>query len=502
VTRIARLAAVPLVLAALVLPTAGSALASESVASPGSVLAVVGTGTKPQDAVVSHDGHFAYVTSLDDGLVTEIDLTTFAITRQVAIGQSAGAIIWRGSTLLVADAAGSRLVTLDPQGFTVLSDVTLDGPDPIAMAASADGEVVVFSNADYQAVGVLDDANQYLSYVGMDGTPWGVDLFAGDTRAIFANQTYGSLSITTLGTAAESPGIIGSIDVGGRPSYVVVSPDERFAYAANADRGAVDVIDLEQFTVTASYPVGGKPWGVAISSDGDYLYVPDNSGNVMVALDAATGTVLSTTPVGEHPDFVALSPDGSLVLVPNSGSNTVSIIQGFSPPAGEDAPGDGTAGGDGVGSGDGTGGAGSGGGVSPGVVVGVSAGGVAVLAGIGFLVYFFLIKSGAVAGAALGGAATTAAAATAGTAGTAATAATLAPPTATRPTLPLPDLEATRTKPTIDPDATPAELAEFATEAEYRPAVAAHPNAYPDLLVWLSTLGEPAVDAALRARGL
>ena len=68
-----------------------------------------------------------------------------------------------------------------------------------------------------------------------------------------------------------------------------------------------------------------------------------------------------------------------------------------------------------------------------------------------------------------------------------------------------------RPKTVIDPrslqaaDATtdPAVLAQLATDVpQLRPAIAANPAAYPGLLEWLGQLGDRAVDAALRARGL
>ncbi|GAA3217770.1 thioredoxin domain-containing protein [Oerskovia jenensis] len=53
-----------------------------------------------------------------------------------------------------------------------------------------------------------------------------------------------------------------------------------------------------------------------------------------------------------------------------------------------------------------------------------------------------------------------------------------------------------------DPAAPPAVLAQVAAEhPDLRPRVAVHPGAYPDLLSWLAGWGDPAVDAALAARG-
>lgn len=56
-------------------------------------------------------------------------------------------------------------------------------------------------------------------------------------------------------------------------------------------------------------------------------------------------------------------------------------------------------------------------------------------------------------------------------------------------------------QPALDPAATAAELVTIANQhPELRAAVAAHPNAYPELLAWLGEQGDPKVNEALAAR--
>ena len=53
-----------------------------------------------------------------------------------------------------------------------------------------------------------------------------------------------------------------------------------------------------------------------------------------------------------------------------------------------------------------------------------------------------------------------------------------------------------------DPTTPPGTLAELAASApEARRYIARHPAAYPGLLEWLGSLGDPAVNQALRERG-
>jgi cytochrome c-type biogenesis protein CcmH/NrfG len=62
---------------------------------------------------------------------------------------------------------------------------------------------------------------------------------------------------------------------------------------------------------------------------------------------------------------------------------------------------------------------------------------------------------------------------------------------------------AERARVAADPATHPATLGQLAQQyAQLRPAIAANPAAYPELLAWLGQQRDPAVDAALRARGL
>jgi len=324
--------AVAIAVGALVAMPLGSAALPPAYAASGSgtVLATIAVGPRPQDAVVSPDGRFAYLTTLDDGRLTEIDLVDLAVTRSLQVGVTAGAIVWVGSLLVVADAASGNLVTVNPTTFEIEGSVPT-GADPIALSVSGDASTLVFSGWEARSIGVVDLGSGRSSLLSVDGKPWGIDLFADDTRAAIADTSNGRVVIATIGTTSET---IATVDVGGRPSYIAVAPDERVAYVANADNGTVDVVDLESLAVVDSFVVGGKPWGVAVSADGRYVYVPDNSGGTLIAIDARTGSVVSVTPTGTFPDFVALSPDGALVLVPNSGSGTLSVVQGHSEPGG------------------------------------------------------------------------------------------------------------------------------------------------------------------------
>lgn len=75
-------------------------------------------------------------------------------------------------------------------------------------------------------------------------------------------------------------GVIGKIDLPGRPSRVTVSPDGRIALVPatrrepEGDRGKTYVIDLRTNRLTATLPVGLTPLSAAFSPDGTRAYIP------------------------------------------------------------------------------------------------------------------------------------------------------------------------------------------------------------------------------------
>lgn len=67
--------------------------------------------------------------------------------------------------------------------------------------------------------------------------------------------------------------IISTIDVGKKPEYVKLSPDERFAYVTNMESNTVSKISIDNFKVVKDINVGKGPHGIAFSADGDLMYV-------------------------------------------------------------------------------------------------------------------------------------------------------------------------------------------------------------------------------------
>ncbi len=129
-------------------------------------------------------------------------------------------------------------------------------------AASADGRTVVYTDALGKRIGFLD--------VSDPGAPVGL----------------GTVDLATLGHADDQPTSV-SI-VGG---YVLVVIDETGGDFVNP-KGRLDVLRLDDRTRVASIDLGGQPDSIAISPDGKYAAIAiENQRNEDVEVDGVEGGI-------------------------------------------------------------------------------------------------------------------------------------------------------------------------------------------------------------------
>lgn len=164
------------------------------------------------------------------------------------------------------------------------------------------------------------------------------DAAAIDGPAIEVFLTLPGIGAVTIVDGATNS-VAATIDVGGWPAGIVLSPDGSVAYVANNTQGVIHVIDAETRSLEGSFAIGDRPFGLEIAPDGSELYVTragpygvDVPGSVAV-VDLATMQITHTIEVGYYPHTPAVSPDGSRLYVPNVGpccsdwaSTTVSVI--------------------------------------------------------------------------------------------------------------------------------------------------------------------------------
>jgi len=132
--------------------------------------------------------------------------------------------------------------------------------------------------------------------------------------------------------------VIRDIEVGLHPSGMVMSPDRKTLYVANANSDTVSVIDTYSDSVKKRFgvrpmpdlPSGSAPNALTISPDGKTLYVANGGNNAILVMDSVTGVRDGFIPTGWYPGAVMLDESRETLVVANT-KGVGSRAEEFSP---------------------------------------------------------------------------------------------------------------------------------------------------------------------------
>jgi YVTN family beta-propeller protein len=202
----------------------------------------------------------------------------YGSNRVVAIDTSTRKILWKSTV------PRPHSVGITPDGHTayaasqqegrlglVILDVRTGGQrgaiplnhTPRALAVSPDGEEVFFTEADVDAVFVLDRAT---------------------------NE------------------IITGIAVGASPHVPIFTPDGKLGMVVAQRPGELDLFDPHGYQMTREVKFGSMPHWVAATRDSQFAYVTNEQSDDVSLVDLRGGKVMARIPVGKAPRKIVLQP--------------------------------------------------------------------------------------------------------------------------------------------------------------------------------------------------
>ncbi|MEH6374871.1 beta-propeller fold lactonase family protein [Streptomyces sp. KLMMK] len=310
--------------------------------------------------VVSPGGAFAYAASRKDvtaGAVTIVDLVQGAEVLEgspVAVGAEPRAIAVSpaGDRICVAayGSASVAVAELDRQSGRMGSVATVaTGAHPAAVAFTPDGRLIhAVSQTTGKVTAIRVDAlgqgeghghgqDSETAELEVATVPSGVVFGSGGHYAYVTDQATGHL--VTVRAAPYKEGEIGT-GAGSKPVGVAVSPDGRWAYAADTapTSDKLAVLDLER--LESGTPVGlgtgHKPWDAAVAPDRTFACATSPDSDHLLLLTPASGETLDggegarVTPIalapGSRPHGVAVTPDSRYAVTADHGTATVSLV--------------------------------------------------------------------------------------------------------------------------------------------------------------------------------
>ncbi|MDH3423990.1 MAG: YncE family protein, partial [Gemmatimonadota bacterium] len=102
-----------------------------------------------------------------------------------------------------------------------------------------------------------------------------------------------------------------------RPSWVVLSPDDRWLYVTCNGRGEVLEIERETLWIKRRFATGLGPYNADITPDGSRLLVTLKGEQALAVIDLKTGAQLRLQTSRPVTHGVVVSPDGRYAFVSN-----------------------------------------------------------------------------------------------------------------------------------------------------------------------------------------
>jgi DNA-binding beta-propeller fold protein YncE len=133
------------------------------------------------------------------------------------------------------------------------------------------------------------------------------------------------------GLTNDGPSTVAPAEGACRPSWVVVSPDDRMLYVTCNGRSEVLEVERESFTVTRRFATGAGPYNAALTPDGSRLLVTLRGAGGLAVIDLERGTQQHVPTSRSVTHGVVVSPDGRYAFVSNEAvggtRGTVDVVE-------------------------------------------------------------------------------------------------------------------------------------------------------------------------------
>jgi YVTN family beta-propeller protein len=266
-------------------------------------------------AAVRHFPSRVYVPNSESNTVSVINPSTYKVIAQFPVGAQPQHVVpsYDLKTLWVNNDQGNSLTAIDPR--TGKPGRTVPVTDPYNLYFTPDGHYAIVVSERLQRLDFRDAHTMRLHHslsVPCSG-PNHID-FTADGRYLLLSCEFDG-KVVEVDVAKEK--VVGSLtlDPGGMPQDVKLSPDGKLFYVADMMRGGVWIVDANHLRKVGFIPTGNGAHGLYVSRDSRYLYVSNRmEGSVSVISFADRKTVHKwRIPGGGSPDMGGVSADGRVL---------------------------------------------------------------------------------------------------------------------------------------------------------------------------------------------
>ena len=151
--------------------------------------------------------------------------------------------------------------------------------------------------------------------------PRGISLSADDSMAYVSNAFDETVSVIDLSNGST----VDTIDITS-PAGSCLIGNSLFVASMASGGGKVEVINVETRMIAQTIDVGGSPFDVAVTPDGQTLDVANNAGTTVDVFEIATGQKSSSVTVGDAPTTVAPAGNGASIYAGSRLGTDITVI--------------------------------------------------------------------------------------------------------------------------------------------------------------------------------
>ena len=327
---------------------------------------IIEVNDRPLGIAMSPDGRLAAVVTGSNFAARAlhlVDIATAQLTQTLPVADSFTGVVFSldGNTLYVGGGSSHAVLVFTRAGaqqpFTAAENIPIPNGAPSGLALSPDGQSLFVACNQRHAVARITLATRKIDYWTTGSYPYTVAIAQGKLfvsnwggRKPLASDTTDGVhpvvvdkrtGIPSSGTISAfdlaSGALIAELEVGLHPSAMIVSPDQKKLYVANANSDTVAQIStsipkLERSIAVPLYkkaPLGSSPNALAIHPDGRTLFVANGANNAVAVVDLRSAKVKGFLPAGWYPTAVALTKDSKQLLIANGyGFGSVAASKG------------------------------------------------------------------------------------------------------------------------------------------------------------------------------
>jgi YVTN family beta-propeller protein len=150
-----------------------------------------------------------------------------------------------------------------------------------------------------------------------------------DERRLFVSQPVANL----VGVVdAEKFALTHQIPAGDRPTRVVLQPDEKYLWVGNdaraADKSGVTIIDAQAQTVAKFIPTGAGHHEILVTPDNRYAFATNRDAGAVTAIEVATLEVVKELRTGGKPIALAYSSQSEALYVALGDVGEIAVFDG------------------------------------------------------------------------------------------------------------------------------------------------------------------------------